>query len=101
MVPTLRACFALLWVAAGLCCKCAGAGPTLASRLLAEDPSAFDGVLDKPNWHARSEEVGDELDDVTHEDFENVPACDWCLEELQVSKSECSCREGALPPRRT
>lgn len=104
MWPSRRACVALLWVAAGLCCLSAAEPRTLAFHLLAEDPSAFD-VLAQPDWHARlEEEVGDDLGVYMERKpaFETEPACDWCLEELMVRSragaARCrrlSCSEGA------
>ena len=54
-MPSLKAfSFVLLWLVAGQgCLRAAGElEPTLAFRLLADDPSTFD-LLNEPEWHPR------------------------------------------------
>jgi hypothetical protein len=86
-MPTQRAGnFAVLWLAGllGLCCLRAAGEPTLAFRLLADDPSTFD-LLEEPDWHDWLQwVVGTEYVHREPADSED-PTCDWCLEELMVS----------------
>jgi hypothetical protein len=93
-MPSLKAfSFVLLWLVAGQgCLRAAGElEPTLAFRLLADDPSTFD-LLNEPEWHPRLSKalLGDEYVTFKAGDAKE-PTCDWCLEELMVSSKK---REG-------